>query len=57
MGCTCMAQGAGRLKMVLPESCELRDIFQVAADLDLPLRRLNYRRDTLEDIFLKAMEA
>lgn len=57
LGCTCTAQGAGRLKMVLPESIELRDIFRVAADLDLPLRRLNYRRDTLEDIFLKAMEA
>jgi hypothetical protein len=28
----------------------------VAADRDLPLRRLSYRRDTLEDIFLKAME-
>ena len=28
----------------------------VAAERDLPLRRLSYRRDTLEDIFLKAME-
>ena len=27
-----------------------------AAERDLQLRRLNYRRDTLEDIFLKAME-
>ena len=43
--------------MVVPDRFELRDIFRVAADLDLPLRRLNYRRDTLEDIFLKAMEA
>ena len=28
----------------------------LAAERDLQLRRLNYRRDTLEDIFLKAME-
>jgi hypothetical protein len=28
----------------------------VAAARDLQLRRLSHRRDTLEDIFLKAME-
>ena len=38
------------------ERISLREIFRVAAERDLPLRRLNYRRDTLEDIFLKAME-
>jgi ABC-2 type transport system ATP-binding protein len=35
---------------------ELREIYRVAASQDLQLRRMNYRRDTLEDIFLKAME-
>ena len=40
----------------LPEGFELRDLYQVAARLDLPLQRLNYRRDSLEDIFLEAME-
>ena len=29
---------------------------QAAEATNLQLRRLNYRRDTLEDIFLKAME-
>jgi ABC-2 type transport system ATP-binding protein len=43
--------------MVLPEDFDLREIYRVAAKRDLPLRRLNYRRDTLEDIFLTAMEA
>lgn len=56
LGCTCTAQSPGRIKMVLPENFALREIFRVAAERDLPLRRLNYRRDTLEDIFLKAME-
>jgi ABC-2 type transport system ATP-binding protein len=56
LGCECIAVGAGRFKMVLPEGFELREIYRVAADRDLPLRRLSYRRDTLEDIFLKAME-
>ncbi len=56
LGCTCTEHGTGRFKMVLPSGFELREIYRVAAKRDLPLRRLNYRRDTLEDIFLKAME-
>jgi ABC-2 type transport system ATP-binding protein len=55
LGCECSTAGAGRLKMVLPAGFELREIYRLAADRDLQLRRLNYRRDTLEDIFLKAM--
>jgi ABC-2 type transport system ATP-binding protein len=43
--------------MVLPENFDLREIYRVAAKRDMLLRRLNYRRDTLEDIFLSAMEA
>ena len=30
--------------------------YRLAADRDIQLRRLNYRRDSLEDIFLKAMD-
>jgi ABC-2 type transport system ATP-binding protein len=56
LGCECTAVGSGRFKMVLPEGFDLREIYRVAAARDLPLRRLSYRRDTLEDIFLKAME-
>ena len=57
LGCECAKGGMGRLKMVLPVGFEMREIYRLAADRDLQLRRLNYRRDTLEDIFLKAMEA
>jgi ABC-2 type transport system ATP-binding protein len=56
LGCECANAGIGRLKMVLPVGFELREIYRLAAERDLQLRRLNYRRDTLEDIFLKAME-
>jgi len=56
LGCECVNAGAGRMKMVLPVDFELRDIYRLAGERDLQLRRLNYRRDTLEDIFLKAME-
>ncbi|MBC8468632.1 MAG: ABC transporter ATP-binding protein [Planctomycetes bacterium] len=57
IGCTCTIHGSRRLKMVLPENFDLREIYRVAAKQDMLLRRLNYRRDTLEDIFLTAMEA
>jgi ABC-2 type transport system ATP-binding protein len=56
LGCQCSTLGPGRFRMVLPEGFELREIYRVAADRDVLLRRLSYRRDTLEDIFLKAME-
>jgi len=55
LGCECEITGAGRIKMVLPEGFEIREIYRVAAARDLQLRRLHYRRDTLEEIFLKAM--
>ena len=57
IGCDCAATGAGRFRMVLPEGFELREIYRVAAARDLQLRRLSHRRDTLEDIFLKAMQS
>jgi ABC-2 type transport system ATP-binding protein len=40
----------------LPEGFELREIYRWASSRDVELRRLNYRRDTLEEIFMKAME-
>jgi hypothetical protein len=42
--------------MVLPPGFELREIYRLAEERDLQLRRLNYRLDTLEEIFLRAME-
>lgn len=56
LGCECAALAGGRVKMVLGTGVEIRDIYKLAAERDLQLRRLSYRRDTLEDIFLKAME-
>jgi ABC-2 type transport system ATP-binding protein len=56
LGCECATAGERRVKMVLSEGMEIRQIYQAAEANNLQLRRLNYRRDTLEDIFLKAME-
>jgi ABC-2 type transport system ATP-binding protein len=56
-GCTCTAAGAGRYRVVLAEGFELRELYRLAAERDMQLRRMNYRRDTLQDIFLEAMKA
>jgi ABC-2 type transport system ATP-binding protein len=55
LGCEC-AVTANRIKMVLADGIETRDIFRIAAQQQVRIRRMNFRRDTLEDIFLKAME-
>jgi ABC-2 type transport system ATP-binding protein len=56
LGCTCAMLGPGRIKMVLPEAVQVRDLYRVAAAQQLQIRRLDYKRDSLQDIFLKAME-
>ena len=56
LGCEC-AVTANRMKMVLADGIETRDIFRLAAEQQVRIRRMNFRRDTLEDIFLKAMES
>jgi ABC-2 type transport system ATP-binding protein len=56
LGCEC-ATTANRLKMILADGVEIRDIYRIAAERDVRIRRLNFRRDTLENIFLKAMES
>ena len=55
LGCECAVM-ANRMKMVLADGVETRDIFRIAAQQQVRIRRMNFRRDTLEDIFLKAME-
>ena len=57
LGCECAPGAHARLKVVLGDGIEVRDIYRIAAEQNVQLRRLNFRRDSLEDIFLKAMEA
>jgi ABC-2 type transport system ATP-binding protein len=56
LGCECAPGAFNRLKLILADNVEVSDIYRIAAAHDIQLRRLNFRRDTLEDIFLKAME-
>ena len=56
LGCECAVSSERRMKMVLSEGFEIRELYRLAAERNIQIRRLNFRRDTLEDIFLKAME-
>jgi ABC-2 type transport system ATP-binding protein len=56
LGCEYALTGDHRLKVVLQEGVEVRDLYRLAANAQMQIRRLSYKRDSLEDIFLKAME-
>ena len=56
LGCECATSSNGRLKIVMPENVEIRDMYAVAGKRNIQIRRMNHRRDSLEDIFLNAME-
>lgn len=56
LGCEYAVTGNQRIKIVLQDGLEVRDLYKLAARQEVQIRRLNYKRDSLEDIFLKAME-
>jgi ABC-2 type transport system ATP-binding protein len=56
LGCECASYPHGRLKLVMPETVKIRDLYAIAAQQGVQVRRLHHRRDSLEDIFLNAME-
>ena len=56
LGCELAVNGNRKLKMILPETIEVRDLYRVASETGVQIRRLDFKRDSLQDIFLKAME-
>ena len=56
LGCEYAITTDHRVKVVLQEGAEIRDLYRIAAEHQVQIRRLNFKRDSLEDIFLKAME-
>jgi ABC-2 type transport system ATP-binding protein len=56
MGCEAACGAQGRMKIVMPDGVEIRQLYALAAEKEIQIRRLNHKRDSLEDIFLKAME-
>ncbi|MCI0662305.1 MAG: ABC transporter ATP-binding protein [Acidobacteria bacterium] len=56
LGCEYALSGEHRMKLVMQDGIEVRDLYRIAATNNVQIRRLNFKRDSLEDIFLKAME-
>jgi ABC-2 type transport system ATP-binding protein len=56
LGCECLVHSKRRLKLLLPPQVQVQQLYAIAAEQGVQIRRLQARRDSLEDIFLKAME-
>jgi ABC-2 type transport system ATP-binding protein len=57
LGCEYAVTGDHRVKLILQGGIEVKDLYRIASEHDVQIRRLSYKRDSLEDIFLKAMES
>jgi len=55
-GCEVALVGDRRLKLVMPGAVTARDLFEAAARHQTAIRWLDCKRDSLQDIFLRAME-
>ena len=53
---TAVDERTRRIKMILPESVEVRHLYEIADAHTIQIRRLEAKRDSLQDIFMKAME-
>jgi ABC-2 type transport system ATP-binding protein len=54
-GAEASGEGNGRWRVVLPQELDMEIIWRVTAARNLGVRKLTHRRDTLEEIFLKAV--
>lgn len=55
IGAEGVTEGEGRWRIVLPPAAEIQALWGLLARQNLLVRKLTHRRDTLEEIFLKAM--
>ena len=56
LGCESAVDSKGRIRVVLPPELEIRALYEIASQTDVQIRHLDYKKDSLQDIFLKAME-
>jgi len=55
IGADGVTEGSGHWRIVLPPAVEIQVLWNLLGQQNLSVRKLTYRRDTLEEIFLKAM--
>lgn len=56
LGCEIASLEPGRLKLVMPADVSTRELWIAADRIGVGIRRLDLKRDSLQDIFLRAME-
>jgi len=57
LGCESASFADGRIKLVMPGGIGPQDLYVAANQTGMQIRRIHRRRDSLEDIFMRAMEA
>jgi len=55
IGADGVTEGSGRWRIVLPPRVEIAELWRLLARQELHVRKLTHRRDSLEEIFLKAV--
>jgi ABC-2 type transport system ATP-binding protein len=56
LGCETAVLEGSRMKIVLPDGVTVRDLYATADSAGVAFRSLDCKRDSLQDIFLRAME-
>ena len=56
MGGEIAVPDSARIKLVMPGDRTVRDLYAAAEELNAGIRHLELKRDSLQDIFLRAME-
>ena len=56
LGCEVALPNKRRIKAITPEGVEITHLYALAQELQVQIRNIDYKRDSLEDIFLRAMD-
>jgi len=56
LGCEVAIPNKRRIRAITPEGVEISQLYSLADQLSVQIRNLDYKRDSLEDIFLRAMD-
>jgi ABC-2 type transport system ATP-binding protein len=56
LGCEVALPNRRRIKAIIPDGVEINQLYALAEQLSVQIRNLDYKRDSLEDIFLRAMD-
>ncbi len=56
LGCEVALPNRRRIRAIIPDGLEVQHLYELASSLQVQIRNLDYKRDSLEDIFLRAMD-